>query len=946
MERKISILICCFLFHFLSVLCQCLEGPALWKRLIFLRDSSHIPAKEKLAELLQYESTVTNCKYRNDSVRALLLQRIGDAYYKSADFLQAENYINAAIKILHDSAGKPFINTGHLIRNFFILSLIYDSLNRSFEHIKAEDSCISVSVLTGTKDVYLLFILRKKAEYYYYIGDYQRCINYAKEGELITSKIFHSNDSLQYLMQFITWKVNSLRSLNLFDEAEKILENKIKESNKIDLSVYLGNIYALMAAVKTHKSRYNEALYYFNESISRDKVNKNYMSSLQTMVNMGFNLYDNSLHDSKNALMCYNKALHFASLLANNASPADSNQLKIEVLNIYINIANIYVKSGRFDSAEIYFQKAFSQIDVSLDNINFYDNLYKEVSINKSIFWVINGLLDVGESLLKEYKALGGENKLQKAVRIFYAADKIQFQHHIDQTEVQSKLFWRNLLHRLYELGIETSYLLGNKETAFQYFEKSRAILLNDQLTSQQLFSDNDIFKLAQLNKKILNLSRELDNQHDSSIKYKSLQDEIFANKQELNILEQTIKNKYPIYYQTILDTNSIYLKDVRNSILKKQDVLLELFNGDSAVYVIIVTPKQCFLNKIDKKDFDKTADLYTSIISDQALVNSKYDLYLHTASHLYELIFQNNSVPNGRIIISPDGKYFPFEALISTGNIPAPQYFLNDHVVSYTYSTRFLLNDFSKNRIATNGNFLGLAPVEYPAAFQLSALPQSDISLEIISSYFGKSLNMTASLASKNNFLNRYAGYKIIQLYTHASEAGSNGEPVIYFADSALFLSELIPENKMTAQLFVLSACETANGKLYKGEGVFSFNRGLAALGIPSSVTNLWSVDNESTYRITELFYKYVSKGLPLDVALQKAKLEFIASSSKEKKLPYYWAAAILVGKVDKIEINKGIDWKYFILDMIILVIAYFTWMLIKYNFGKNRVNQYIHKR
>jgi LPXTG-motif cell wall-anchored protein len=634
-------------------------------------------------------------------------------------------------------------------------------------------------------------------------------------------------------------------------------------------------------------------------------------------------LYDNSLHDNKNAIICYNKALYFASLLLKNTSAVGLNSVKIQIFITYNNIANVYVKSGLYDSAEKYFQKAFSQIDVSFNENNFYDKISIEVSKNKSIFPVIYGLLDVGESLLKEYKAFGGEDRLQKAAWIFKAADKLQFQHHIDQTDVQSKLFWRNLLHRLYELGIETAYLLGNKDAAFQYFEKSRAVLLYDQLSTQQLFSNNEIFKLAQLNKKILNLSRDLNTEHDSSGKYKSLQDEIFTNNQELNTLEQSIKNKNPIFYQTILDTNSINLKDVQNTILKNQDVLLEIFNGDSAVYVIMLTPKQCFLNKIDKKDYDNTADLYTSLISDQVLVNRKYDQYLLTASHLYELIFQKYSVPKGRIIISPDGKYFPFEALIQNRNNLTPVYFLNDHVVSYTYSARFLLNDFSKSNITTRGNLLGLAPVKYPAAFQLSTLPNSDVSLEKISSYCGKTFNLTGSLASKSNFLQLYTGYKIIQLYTHASDASSNGEPVIYFADSALYLSELIAEDKTAAQLIVLSACETGNGKLYEGEGVFSFNRGFAALGIPSSVINLWSVENESTYKITELFYKYAAEGLPLDIALQKAKLEFIASSSKEKKLPYYWAAAILAGKTDAIEMSTGFNWKWAALIGGLLIIS-----------------------
>jgi CHAT domain-containing protein len=311
---------------------------------------------------------------------------------------------------------------------------------------------------------------------------------------------------------------------------------------------------------------------------------------------------------------------------------------------------------------------------------------------------------------------------------------------------------------------------------------------------------------------------------------------------------------------------------------------------------------------------------LYTSYISDAAVLNKEYDRYLQTAIHLFELIFQNTSLPKGRIIVSPDGKYFPFEALVTNKNYSFPVYFLNDYIVSYTYSARFLLNDFKINVNSSTGNFLGVAPVQYPATFHLSSLPLSDVSLEKMSAYFKKANNITSSLATKNNFLNQFPGYKIIQLYTHASDSSSNGEPVIYFADSALYLSELIPEKKTATQLIVLSACETGNGKLYKGEGVFSFNRGFASLGIPSSVINLWAVDNESTYKLTELFYKYVSQGIPLDISLQKAKLEFISTSSKNKRMPYYWAAAIIAGKTDSVNIGKSVPWLVIIIAGILV--------------------------
>jgi CHAT domain-containing protein len=911
MERKISILVCYFLFHIFSICGQCIDKNIIWQRIVFLRDSSMMPAKDQLSELLQYENSITNCKYRTDSIRTLLLQRIGAEYYKLSDFLRAEKYIKSSIKIIKDSTGKSFICPGQLAKNYYILSVIYDSLDRPIENMEAEDSCISVSIQNKIIDPYLLYSIKKRVEYFYTIGDYHRCINYAKEGELITSKIIHHKDSLQYLLEFMTWKVNSLIFMNELEEAEKLLEEKTYESKTIDLSEYLGTVFERMAAIKIQKSKYKEALYFFNKSLKCDLLKKNYLSCLQTQVNMGFYLY-NRINDSAQAIRCYKNAIYFASLLPENVSLSDPNLLKTQLLNIYTNIANVYARIGNYTTAECYFEKAFSLVNINLDNNHLYNDIHEEISKNNSIIYIISSLLDAGEFFLKKYKACKNVKSLSKAALIFTIADKLQFQNRTEQTEIQSKLFWRKNLRRLYENAIESFYLMGNNDAAFYFFERSRSILLNDQLGRQKLLNNDEIYRLGQLKKKILRLSRDLTSLNASSTQYKSLQNELFANNQELVILDQSIKNKNPLYYQTILDTSSIHLTDIQHTILKDHNGMLEIFNGDSAVYVLLITIKQVFFNKVEKDDFDKTSNLYTSYISDPVLINREYDQYLHVASHLFELIFQKTPIPNGRIIISEDGIYFPFEALIVNKNLSSPVYFLNDHIVSYTYSVRFLLNDFSKNSNSTTRNFLGIAPVRYQSVFNLAPLSESGASLEKISSYFGDAKMLVGSQATKSNFMNQFYGYKIIQLYTHASDSSSNGEPVIYFADSVLSLSELIPENKTGARLIVLSACETGNGKLYKGEGVFSFNRGFAALGIPSSLINLWAVENEPTYKITELFYKYVAEGLPLDIALQKAKLEFIKSSSKGKNLPYYWAAAILAGKTDAIELSTAALWKW----------------------------------
>jgi CHAT domain-containing protein len=227
---------------------------------------------------------------------------------------------------------------------------------------------------------------------------------------------------------------------------------------------------------------------------------------------------------------------------------------------------------------------------------------------------------------------------------------------------------------------------------------------------------------------------------------------------------------------------------------------------------------------------------------------------------------------------------------------------------------------------------FLGIAPVQFATGMQLVTLEGSNRSLSKVQSYFRESSSMVFEHANRSGFMDRFSKYKIIQLYTHATDSGKNGEPVLYFSDSALYLSELIGEHKPVTRLIVLSACETGKGKLYNGEGIFSFNRGFAALGIPSSITNLWSVDDRSTYRLTELFYKYLTKEMPIDMALQKAKIEFIETASKENRLPYFWSASILVGNSDSIELGRLISWKSeTIIITVLILILLLTYQVFK---------------
>jgi CHAT domain-containing protein len=909
MGGKLLLLIFYSLLSVPSVYSQCINSDSLWKRLVFIRDSSANPVNQDLQEMLHFQFRIDRCQGNYDSSYGLLLQRIGAAYKESEDYLQAEKYVKKAIQTIAAIPGRLPVSESLLIKSYYLLSLIYRSQNRTSEKLRAADSCIAICIRSHSTDERLLISLLDKVEYLYYIGDYHQTIIYAREGEIFTNKI-QPVERLTYLFNFLIWKVNSLINLTRYEEAENILSENLKVFTAGGPNDYQGLILDEMGEVKTKKGLYTEAQDYFQQALRCNNIRRNYLASQRALANMGSMLYDQKLHDEAKALSCFRQAIAYASKYAELTDNKDSINAILWSLEIYNFMAGIFNRKGQFDSAIYYFQKGFSQTGANSLDRNFADKINAELLQNRGIPSLINGLIDEADCYLGQFKKTGNKDFLYQASILYTNADKLQYIIKNEQTALQSQLFWRKYLRRLYEHAIETSDLMNDLDKVFYYFEKSRAVLLNDQLGKLLTLNKEDITRLGQIKAKILELNKTLGTIDPASEGYKNTQSEIFYYTGDLSILEQQIQNHNPEYLKVIGDTVSIHVKEIRENILKDHDALIEIFDGDSIVYALFITAGETRLRKIDKADFEKTYTAYISFISDLSLINGHFDQYVQTAKHLYQIIFTHFTIPKGRIIISPDGRYFPFESLITDASPSNTHYFLEDYAVSYTYSARYLLNNFSTRSSSINSmNFLGVAPLEF-TNFKLSSLPGSDASLKKIEQFYSLSNSLISAKATRNHFLENFPKYKIIQLYTHSSDTSASDEPVIYFSDSALYLSDLISHDKPATRLIVLSACETGNGKIYQGEGVFSFNRGFAALGIPATITNLWAVDNETTYALAELFYKYLSENLPTDIALQKAKLEYLSQSTKEKKLPYYWAAAIIVGRTDIVEVSKDLKW------------------------------------
>ena len=479
-----------------------------------------------------------------------------------------------------------------------------------------------------------------------------------------------------------------------------------------------------------------------------------------------------------------------------------------------------------------------------------------------------------------------------------------------EHTGQQSKLFWRGKTHRLYEQAIETAFRLNDAASAFRFMEKSRAVLLNDKLNelgaSRQL-ADTLRDQEQQLRQHVADWQAKVAAEKPNTPAYAKSLDSLRTVQERQEVFVRNIERTNPTYYRYKYDNQTIPLAQAKQELAMRKASLLTYFIGDSTLYAISITPAGTKLLRLSAMPIPSQPPSYwLSTLTSTHSTTIICSHYLAVSNQLYRALLAPMKLPPGRVIVSPDGVLLPFDALSTSAT--KPDFLVNQYAFSYAYS----LNQLFKKSTDTgrkagwfgpSGTFLGIAPVTFSARLGQVSLAGSDAVLSRIGGHFSDPALLTGVAATRRAFGGQAGKYRIIQLFTHADADSSDREPTLFFADSTLRLSELTNTGQLPAELVGLSACKTGIGANQRGEGVFSLARGFASLGVPSVLTTLWNVENQPTYTLTEGFYQKLAAGLPKDVALQQAKIAYLADADLSEQLPNRWAGLLLVGNAEPIE-------------------------------------------
>lgn len=189
------------------------------------------------------------------------------------------------------------------------------------------------------------------------------------------------------------------------------------------------------------------------------------------------------------------------------------------------------------------------------------------------------------------------------------------------------------------------------------------------------------------------------------------------------------------------------------------------------------------------------------------------------------------------------------------------------------------------------------------PRAGRLVDLPGTQREADALKSDFPGATVYTRAQAQESVVKAEAGKFRYVHLASHA-----------FFNDAAPLLSSIVLANPpqgspedgfltareifdlhLSADLVVLSACNTARGEKKSGEGIVGLTWALFVAGAPTQVLSQWAVNDASTATLMERFYRKAARSEAKGASLRSAALSLLRDNKHAH--PYYWAPFILVG-------------------------------------------------
>lgn len=483
----------------------------------------------------------------------------------------------------------------------------------------------------------------------------------------------------------------------------------------------------------------------------------------------------------------------------------------------------------------------------------------------------------------------------------------------------------QDIFNEPYQVAIESCLQLNKKEQAFEFSERYRGSFLRQLAfrTGVNNF-DSTTIKRVSLESQIANLKKERFLRASSPFNEKGIQS---INKLDSSILDLSLQLQQIGISSGQSHNFFLPLNNIQQQ-LKPDETLLQYHWAGGKIILFLVQQKnfQIILipNTIDISN--KITELYRLSSLPYGLINatSTQQNFLKWTTISYQVYRTVLSpampfIRGQRLIIIPDGLlcYVPFELLLQTkpkepSFFRTHDYLVRDYEIRYLHAASLLVpSGNATSMVAPSHRVLAIAPVFEENSLGLQPLKNNILETQIILDKMG-GLALKGTMATEGKYLQELSHSQIIHFSTHGI-LNDRAPEFSYLAFSEiqdsieneqLFISE-INHQPTSAELVVLSACQTASGRLQQGEGMASLAQAFLHAGAQSLVASLWNVDDQETPTLMSHFYNGLYEGLDKSGALRKAQLAYLETANHKKAHPYYWAGFIHFG--DNAPLNLG---------------------------------------
>lgn len=593
-----------------------------------------------------------------------------------------------------------------------------------------------------------------------------------------------------------------------------------------------------------------------------------------------------------------------------------------------------------YDEAESYLARS-PKIDMTtgvpvFEEVNDYLAL-RELMQNRGVIffenpWVASTRLEAKLTALHAFEAAAALNEKILLNFPFLEAQKSSLKHSIrHHTRVIE------LCDSLFYLTGEQAYL----HKALYYTEKSKGTrLLLAQRKNQVKIGDSTFVhrqnQLEQMSKTIAQLQR-LKLFGLNSAELDSVNSQLFTERQAYEKALARVKIDFPALYNRMYSLEPMPLAAIQEN-LSPHQAILEMYNYEG-VRVFVVTADTFFLFTTPypkKGNFTHLPKNMWKGLEEGKVNNSEsaFTYYYKSAHEIYTIFFQKALEPLQDIdelfVIGGAGglNKLPLEILLTEKpKSDEPDYSLENlaylfekYSLSYAYSTTTLMMQAdSTPSIGTDSlSYIAFAP-SFERYNQERIAENNTLSgdcqdlrfnnlvgledLEVIRQKFNGKM-FTDAQASKARFTEWLPKSQVIHLYTHGCLDKDNQlSSMLIFSDSALLANDLYAM-KTSAQMAVLTACETAGGEVSTGEGVIGIANAFAYAGCPSVVAGFWELPQTESRAITQSFFDYIHQGLPKHKALRQAKLDYLKKNQGHSIVPFKWAGMVHIGRVEPLNL------------------------------------------